>query len=71
MIKNIRSVALPDGTVSDNYSSEYMRYCEAKTIARWALAKRRQFLAKLTDTKRVDELKSWLTIMWKINGKYK
>ncbi len=63
--KNISGVTLPDGSGSDNYSSVYMRYCEAKTIARWGLGQRRQFLAKLTDTKRIEELKYWLKIIWK------
>ena len=61
---NKRSVALPDGSVRDNYSPEYMRYCEAKTLARWPLEKRRNFLAKLKDKTRVDQLRSWLTLIW-------
>jgi len=64
---NKRSVALPDGSVRDNYSPEYMRYCEAKTMAKWSLEKRRNFLAKLKDKNRIDELKSWLSLIWKTN----
>jgi len=56
---------LPDGQQTDNYSPLWQRYCEALTLAKWDLDKRRAFLNKLKDDQRVEDLKYWLTIIWK------
>ena len=60
-----RNITLPDGSLTDNYSPAYMRYCEATTIARWTLQQRREWLYKLKDKQRVDDLKKWLKLIWK------
>jgi len=65
MDKEIRKITLPDGSVTDNYSAEYMRYCEAKTIARWSLQQRRKWFNELKDETRINDLKKWLTLIWK------
>lgn len=58
------SITLPDGTETDNCSQDYQRYCEALNLSKKPLHKRREWLAKLKDTNRVDKLKYWLTIIW-------
>ena len=58
-----KNITLPNGKIVDNYSEEYMFYCEAITIAKWDLKKRQNFLFGLQNkgkTKRVDGLKNWL-----------
>ena len=63
-----KNITLLNGKVVNNYSQEYMIYCEELTIAKWDLKKRQNFLFKLQNqnkTKRVDGLKNWLIQMWK------
>jgi len=65
MIKNKRDITLPDGSQTDNYSKEYQRYCEALNLSKKPLWKRQEWLNKLTDEKRVEQLKYWLNLIWK------
>ena len=58
------NITLPDGTETDNYSQEYQRYCEALNLSKKPLEKRREWLNKLRDVNRVEQLKYWLTIIW-------
>ena len=60
-----RSITLPNGLKTDNYSKEYQRYCEALNLSKKPLDQRREWLSKLKDTRRVEELKEWLTLIWK------
>jgi len=62
MIK--QAITLPDGTETDNYSEEYQRYCEALNLSKRPLWKRQEWLMKLKNKKRVEELKYWLKIIW-------
>jgi hypothetical protein len=64
MIKNKRVMTLPDGTEADNYSQEYQRYCEALNLSKKPLWKRQEWLNKLTDEERIEQLKYWLKILW-------
>lgn len=62
----IKEVTLPDNTVTDNYSEKYQRYCEAKHLSRKSLYERREFLDKIRHhEKRVEDLKYWLSIIFK------
>jgi hypothetical protein len=65
MIKNKRDITLPDGSQTDNYSKEYQRYCEALNLSKKPLWKRQEWLNKLTDEERVEQLKYWLNLIWK------
>jgi len=65
MIKNKRDITLPDGLQTDNYSKEYQRYCEALNLSKKPLWKRQEWLNKLTDEERVEQLKYWLNLIWK------
>ena len=65
MIKNKRDIILPDGSQTDNYSKEYQRYCEALNLSKKPLWKRQEWLNKLTDEERVEQLKYWLNLIWK------
>lgn len=58
------NITLPDGTETDNCSQEYQRYCEALNLSKKPLEKRREWLNKLRDVNRVEQLKYWLTIIW-------
>jgi hypothetical protein len=62
-----RSITLPDGTETDNYSKDYQRYCEALNLSKKPLFKRQEWLNKLQDEERVEKLKYWLTLIWKSN----
>jgi len=64
MIKNKRVMTLPDGFECDNYSQEYQRYCEALNLSKKPLNKRQEWLLKLKDNERVEQLKYWLQIIW-------
>lgn len=59
-----RSIILPNGLETDNYSIEYQRYCEALNLSKKPLEKRREWLNKLKDENRVRKLKYWLSIIW-------
>jgi hypothetical protein len=48
-------IALIDGTIVDNYSREYMLYCEAKWLLNKELSYRREWLDKIL-VKRVDDV---------------
>lgn len=65
MIDNKRVITLPDGTETDNYSKEYQRYCEALNLSKKPLWKRQEWLNKLTDEQRVEQLKYWLKLIWR------
>lgn len=67
MIANKKDITLPDGTVTDNYSEPYMRWCEALNLSKKPLHKRKEFLSKLKDEQRVNKLKYWLQIIWQQN----
>ena len=60
-----RSITLPDGTETDNWSQEYQRYCEALNLSKKPLEKRREWLHKLKDEQRIERLKYWLSIIWR------
>lgn len=62
-----RSITLPDGTKTDNYSKDYQRYCEALNLSKKPLFKRQEWLNKLKDEERIEKLKYWLTLIWKSN----
>ena len=64
MIDNKRAITLIDGTETDNYSKEYQRYCEALNLSKKPLEKRREWLNKLKDQDRVEQLKYWLQLIW-------
>ena len=64
MIDNKRVITLPDGTETDNYSQEYQRYCEALNLSKKPLWKRQEWLEKLQDKERVEQLKYWLKLIW-------
>jgi len=59
-----RTITLPDGTETDNYSQDYQRYCEALNLSKKSLMQRQSWLAKLTDEERVEKLKYWLKLLW-------
>jgi hypothetical protein len=59
-----RTITLPDGKETDNYSKEYQRYCEALNLSKKPLWKRQEWLNKLTDEERVEQLKYWLNLIW-------
>jgi hypothetical protein len=65
MIDNKRAITLIDGTETDNYSKEYQRYCEALNLSKKPLWKRQEWLEKLQDQERVEQLKYWLKLIWK------
>ena len=65
MIDNKRAITLMDGTETDNYSKEYQRYCEALNLSKKPLWKRQEWLEKLQDQERVEQLKYWLKLIWK------
>ena len=64
MIKHKRDITLIDGTETDNYSQEYQRYCEALNLSKKPLWKRQEWLEKLQDKERVEQLKYWLKLIW-------
>ena len=57
-------ITLPDGTVTDTWSKEYMLYCEALNLSKKPLYKRQEWLDKLTCEERVKVLKYWLEWIW-------
>jgi hypothetical protein len=59
-----RSITLPDGFETDNYSQPYQRYCEALNLSKKPLMKRQAWLNKLKDKERVEQLKYWLNLIW-------
>ena len=63
--QNLIPKTLPDGQQTDNYSQLWQRYCEALTLSKWDLDRRRAFINKLNDEQRISDLKYWLTIIWK------
>ena len=65
MIDNKRAITLIDGTETDNYSKEYQRNCEALNLSKKPLWKRQEWLEKLQDQERVEQLKYWLNLIWK------
>jgi hypothetical protein len=60
-----QKITLPNGVETDNYSKDYMLYCEALNLSKKPLEKRREWLNKLRDEERVKILKEWLTLIWK------
>ena len=64
--RTMKLVTLPDGTKTDTWSKEYMLYCEALDLSRKPIEKRRYWLNKLKDQTRVEGLKFWLRLLWKI-----
>jgi len=57
-------ITLPDGTVTDTWSKEYMLYCEALNLSKKSLRRRQEFLEKLTSEDRIEKIKYWLTWIW-------
>jgi len=63
----IKDITLPDGTETNNYSKDYMVYCEALNLSKKTLAFRQKFLKKIDkplQQERVNKLKYWLTFIW-------
>jgi len=63
----IKDIKLPDGTETNNYSKDYMVYCEALNLSKKTLAFRQRFLNKIDrpqQQERVNKLKYWLTFIW-------
>jgi hypothetical protein len=63
----IKDIKLPDGTETNNYSKDYMVYCEALNLSKKNLAFRQTFLKKIDrphQQERVNKLKYWLTFIW-------
>ena len=58
-----RTITLPDGKETDNYSKEYQRYCEALNLSKKTLMQRQAWLNKLQDKDRVEKLKYWLKLI--------
>lgn len=65
--RNIKPVTLPDGTQTDTWSKEYMLYCEALNLSKKSLEKRREWLNRLQNKDRVNGLKVWLKLIWKLS----
>lgn len=63
-VKHVREIELPDGEIVNNFSTRYMRWCEALSLSKKPLHQRVQFLNKLTDQKRVKDIKYFLTLIW-------
>lgn len=66
-----KEVELPDGSVVGSLSKEYITYCEALSLSKKPLGDRVRFLDKLTDVKRVEKLKYYLTAIWDSKKKQK
>ena len=65
--RTTKLITLPDGTETDNYSKDYMVYCEALNLSKKTLSFRQQFLKKIDkphQQERVNKLKYWLTFIW-------
>jgi len=65
--RTTKLITLPDGTETDNYSKDYMVYCEALNLSKKTLAFRQKFLKKIDkphQQERVKKLKYWLTFIW-------
>jgi len=63
----IKDIKLPDGTETNNYSKDYMVYCEALNLSKKTLAFRQTFLKKIDkpqQQQRLNKLKYWLTFIW-------
>jgi len=63
----IKDIKLPDGTETNNYSKDYMVYCEALNLSKKTLAFRQKFLKKIDkpqQQQRLNKLKYWLTFIW-------
>jgi len=59
-------VLLLDGTIVDNYSREYMLYCEAKWLLSKELSYRREWLDKVQAKRSsdIDLLKNYISIIF-------
>jgi hypothetical protein len=59
-------VLLLDGTIVDNYSKEYMLYCEAKWLLSKELSYRREWLDKVQEKRSsdIDLLKNYISIIF-------
>jgi len=59
-------VLLLDGTIVDNYSREYMLYCEAKWLLSKELSYRREWLDKVKEKRSsdIDLLKNYISIIF-------
>lgn len=63
--KGAKEITLPNGVETDNYSKDYILYCEALNLSKKPLHKRREWLTKIKNQERVDTLKYWLEWIWK------
>lgn len=57
---------LPDGTIVGLQSNAYALYCEAKTVLRWPIKKRREYLERVEKARGMagrrkleDEIRRW------------
>jgi hypothetical protein len=64
MHKDAKEITLPDGSVTDTWSKEYMLYCEALSLSKKSLEYRRNWLNRLKDEDRVNKLKMWLKLLF-------
>ena len=65
--RTTKLITLPDGTETDNYSKDYMVYCEALNLSKKTLSFRQKFLKEIDkphQQERVNKLKYWLTFIW-------
>ena len=65
--RTTKLITLPDGTETDNYSKDYMVYCEALNLSKKTFAFRQKFLKKIDkphQQERLTKLKYWLTFIW-------
>ena len=65
--RTTKLITLPDGTETDNYSKDYMVYCEALNLSKKTLAFRQTFFKKIDkphQQERLTKLKYWLTFIW-------
>ena len=62
--RNVTIKTLPDGNQVDNYSKEWMLYCEALSLSKKSYSKRVDFLDKLKDLERTNKIKYYLQLIW-------
>ena len=64
--RNVTIKTLPDGNQVDNYSKEWMLYCEALSLSKKPYSKRADFLDKLKDLERTNKIKYYLQLIWNL-----
>ena len=62
--QNMTIKTLPDGKQVENYSEEWMRYCESLSLSKKSYSQRVNFLDKLKDEERKNKIKYYLQLIW-------